>query len=548
MRFLIAHDKAELTASLCNLYIDYQTQEGSHVHMAFPREAVLDFLHMREEVSERYVQYVARKRYAHERLTNRLRDLRPPNRYSFYSRTWQKAVRRARAMFLENPDDRSLARHYADLLATNNMAAPFIDNWPGMSDIFVLADCGHVEERDEVVHSEWHGRAYCDECQSELTYSEVMGDYIEPDVAIPIFDTMTSLQRDSPYDYAALGWLRRYGSDRGLTYAGSRDRWVTDELYEELRAEEEFHDDDDDDDEDSPPPRRTNRINEYHDQSTRGIGRIDSGISRDPLLFGLELEFMVSDPREYNYHDMGNAMREEINACARALGVSVNSGMARYCCAEEDGSLTDGNDDRIGFEIITSYGPIDAHRRIIEKVFARPTIHGVEYNGHWRTGIHVHISSDRAPIAPLHRGKLAMFIHSRDNEALIKDVARRYNANDYARIKHDKRITDGLHEERDDRYEALNFETLNRRTVEFRLFAGSGKAAHIMTAVEFAHAAWSFTEFASHRELSTKHFIHWLNLQENKGTYPTLRTTLRESGFAVTGSTVAVPLASLLAA
>lgn len=142
----------------------------------------------------------------------------------------------------------------------------------------------------------------------------------------------------------------------------------------------------------------------------------------------------------------------------------------------EDGSLSNG------FEMVTGKLALAVHQQIWPEIAKTCVKAGLRSWKHSTTGMHVHLSRDW--FTPLSIGKLLVFINSEANRKHIVKIAGRRSA-DYAALTK-KKFTDGRCDS-PSRYEAVNL--CNNMTIELRIFKGTLNADHILTNIEFAHAA-----------------------------------------------------------
>jgi hypothetical protein len=150
----------------------------------------------------------------------------------------------------------------------------------------------------------------------------------------------------------------------------------------------------------------------------------------------------------------------------------------------------------------------------------------------------VHI--DKRDVSLFHACKMVFFINDSNNQKLIKDIARRANA-DYAQIKNKKASYQWLKRAKssgnplnylnEDRREALNFQ--NDNTIEFRMFKGTLRYETIMACLEFTYATWFFCRDTGITELTTANFIDFIAQPQQREHTKFLRTYLREKGYAL---------------
>jgi len=304
-------------------------------------------------------------------------------------------------------------------------------------------------------------------------------------------------------------WVCRTCLDDNYTYSENRNTYVTHDDY-----------DDDNDDED----RSRGIIGGYHD-SKGVLGHIPSkyDAKKPRILLGMELEVEVSD--DYSLDDKAEELYDNIKYVT-----DKNDFTHQYCFLEYDGSLNRG------FEIVTGYTGLDVHAKQLE--FFKNPWRGVRSHDTRTCGLHVHI--DKKDVSLFHACKMVFFINDSNNQKLIKDIARRANA-DYAQIKNKKASYQWLKRARssgdplnclnEERREALNFQ--NEKTIEFRLFKGTLRYETIMACLEFTYATWFFTRDTGVTDLTTPNFIDFICRPENRESTKFLRAYLREKNYSL---------------
>jgi len=305
-------------------------------------------------------------------------------------------------------------------------------------------------------------------------------------------------------------WVCQTCLDENYRYSDRRDTYITcDDWYEEEENEE--------DEEDSI-------IGDYH-QSKHIVGHIPSDYDKTKprILLGMELEVEVSE--DYSREDKAEELYEAIKYTTGKDGESH-----RYCFIEHDGSLNRG------FEIVTGYTGLDVHAKQLE--FFKSPWRGVRSHDTRTCGLHVHI--DKRDVSLFHACKMVFFINDSNNQKLIKDIARRANA-DYAQIKNKKASYQWLKRAKstgnplnylnEERREALNFQ--NSDTIEFRLFKGTLRYETIMACLEFTYATWFFTRDTGVMDLTTPNFINYICKPENRESTKFLRAYLREKNYSL---------------
>lgn len=248
--------------------------------------------------------------------------------------------------------------------------------------------------------------------------------------------------------------------------------------------------------EDYEPPE-PEIMGSYH--SSKSMQRpIDSNWTRlKKRYLGVELEVEVLSDKSSKVKHLHKLINEE------EFGKNV--------FFERDGSLNDG------VEIISQPMGMDRHEELWSWLKDRNAVSGLRSHNTSTCGLHVHVSRDR--LSKLQVAKIVTFINSRENEDLIKAVARRYSEG-YCKIKN-KKIGNAYQSE--DRYEAVNITP--RKTIEFRIFKGSLKYESVMAALQFANAVVEYCAegVASINDLKTEPFLKFvqgMNKEDNKYLLP----------------------------
>jgi hypothetical protein len=310
------------------------------------------------------------------------------------------------------------------------------------------------------------------------------------------------------------------------------DNWICDSCIEDnyrwsdnretYITVDDWHEENDEQEEDED--REDYIIGDYHD-SKSVVGHIPSSYDeRKPrILLGMELEVEVND--EYSRTDKAQELYDSIKYTTAKDGITH-----QYCFIEHDGSLNRG------FEIVTGYTGLDVHAKQLE--FFKNPWRGVRSHDTRTCGLHVHI--DKRGVSLFHACKMVFFINDSNNQKLIKDIARRANA-DYAQIKNKKASYQWLKQAKkshnplnclnEERREALNFQ--NEDTIEFRLFKGTLRYETIMACLEFTYATWFFTRDTGVNELTTPNFINFICQPQNRDSTKFLRAYLKEKNYSL---------------
>lgn len=212
-------------------------------------------------------------------------------------------------------------------------------------------------------------------------------------------------------------------------------------------------------------------IDGYHSSRAKGFKLIESPWYRSHRrAFGCELEVQVRagrpDAAAGRVHDV--------------LNPSGNVG--EYCFFERDGSIGEG------FELITQPAGLDIHRDKFAMFLKDEELkRGLRSHEGGACGLHVHVGREFVTQSQIYR--IQSFLNDVRNEALIRTVARRYDAG-YAKFKPQMAKFTAKNKHNGDRYEALN--VTGDKTIEFRIFRGSLRYESVISAIEFVNAVMTF--------------------------------------------------------
>jgi hypothetical protein len=213
---------------------------------------------------------------------------------------------------------------------------------------------------------------------------------------------------------------------------------------------------------------------------------------KDSLFLGVENEVLpLSD-----YADVAERVRQELQE--------------RVICK------TDGSID--GFEIVSLPGTLAWHKELWTPWFdAGDSVEDLEGK---RSGYGMHVHMSRNALTQFAWAKLNVFVNAPENTGFITRIAGR-NPTQYCQ-RHKKRIAHLSDAQNHARYEALNFQTRNNATVEFRIFQANVAKAGFFKNLEFCHASARWAALASVKYLHHDEFTEWLDRPDNKATYPYL--------------------------
>jgi hypothetical protein len=278
------------------------------------------------------------------------------------------------------------------------------------------------------------------------------------------------------------------------------------------------------------------------DITLRKRGFLSIAGERAPLWLGWELEV---HPREESaggdddccedcseHDDDGDATGECTNSeCSCHASENgnvvqrVQESAGAWAIAKSDGSLRGQ-----GFEIVSVPASLAWHAATVKPWLERAK----DYLSGWPhddCGMHVHVG--RKQLSELTQGKLLTFMQDPTNQSFITDLAGR-DVNSYCQRGTKKKVPDYRREASCGRYQALNFNTRGKKTIEFRVFRSNVAPAGFIKNLEFVHAVCSWCRIASLQEVApaqrgirnaargdaVKNFIRYV--QRNRATYPHL--------------------------
>jgi hypothetical protein len=219
---------------------------------------------------------------------------------------------------------------------------------------------------------------------------------------------------------------------------------------------------------------------------------------RKTLYLGFELEMEAIEGSKYEGADL------------------VNDKPFLFC--KEDGSLTSE-----GFEMVShplSWAWYKKEGDPIMRRLCRDLIRlGMRSHDTRTCGIHVHLSKSK--FKTLHLYKFEKLVY--ENRQLTRRVARRLDSQ-WATLGESK--TELIKKAKDKfsphRYVAVN---ITDATVELRIFKGTLRYSTFRSCIEYAHAAYMFTQDAGISEVSAPNFKAWV--ADNVSEYPNLAKRLR---------------------
>lgn len=173
-----------------------------------------------------------------------------------------------------------------------------------------------------------------------------------------------------------------------------------------------------------------------------------------------------------------------------------------------DGSLRMGK----GFEIVSVPATFDYHIEEYpwENIFEICIDAGYRADDTDTCGLHLHIG--RNSIDHRTASKINMFIAA--NSKFIERVARRPENYDYAKFKSVSEV-EAIGNDSESRYEAMNFRTGNKGTIEFRMFKGTLDTSILYASMEFILSLIDFTKDRDIVEMkdssAVKDYINYIN-------------------------------------
>lgn len=234
---------------------------------------------------------------------------------------------------------------------------------------------------------------------------------------------------------------------------------------------------------------------------------------RYPLYMGIELETEAAESFS------GNRMQFTME----------NLGWD-YVVLQPDGSLR-GYGDANPFEIITAPANLSYHKKKWNAFFDKePEKVGMQSWKSGRCGMHIHLS--RNAFTGLHLAKFLYFINCDANKLFINKVAGRGSTRYSSRTNHKSVAQYSSMVTGSSKYLFVN--TGKSTTVELRIFRGNLARLGFMKNLEFAHAAFMYTQYAPMNELDYKAFLRWVfSPEQDTGDYTNLRKWLVNAGLHV---------------
>jgi len=276
-------------------------------------------------------------------------------------------------------------------------------------------------------------------------------------------------------------------------------------------------------------------IGDYHSSLRKeATWRLASAWTRanNSRFIGVELEIESRDISIYCTDDCnedcdndcegthGRDEPDDNEACKRFALAALQAAHTPTCTkrklfAEHDGSLT------AGFELITQPMGLDDQTTLWTAVLQPSVLRGCYSHQTSTCGLHVHIS--RAGLAELTISKAIVAINDKSWTDLVHCVARR-GSNGYSERKSNLASCKRVANMSTARYEMIN--TLNRATIEFRIFRGTLKLESLLAAIEFSNAVINWAAQTSARALEVRHFLAWLAMPANAHDTKNLRSML----------------------
>lgn len=229
---------------------------------------------------------------------------------------------------------------------------------------------------------------------------------------------------------------------------------------------------------------------------------------------------------------------ERQKGCREDITEEVLNSLGRdFVILKTDGSLQGHNP----FEIVSVPATLQCHKERWYNFMNATSIKSqLQSFKNGSCGMHVHISRDA--FTGLHLAKFMRFINSIDNRKFIIKIAQRDSNRyceytDYETVTHKGKKLSGLYGASRrlgsgdyKHYDAVN--TVNKHTIEVRIFRGNLAKGHFYKNIEFVHALWAYTKNCSMKDLDYKDFILW-TFKENCKHYSNLQQWLVASGFNV---------------
>lgn len=213
----------------------------------------------------------------------------------------------------------------------------------------------------------------------------------------------------------------------------------------------------------------------------------------------------------------------EVDAKSRGSDAAkVQRVMGNRVYLKEDGSISNG------FEIVTHPHTLVEMKKLWQRLWDSDVLARLDGS---RNGLHVHVgktngSTDpvtrkpRVFISRLAQEKIVVFINDPAHKKLVEFMAGR-DVGHWGKLK--KKVLGKS--QSTERYEAVN--TLNRNTIEFRIFRGTTDKAEFEARLEFVDAVVRFCRSHGLNELSQDEFLEWVR----QGEWPELKKLLVKGKF-----------------
>lgn len=189
---------------------------------------------------------------------------------------------------------------------------------------------------------------------------------------------------------------------------------------------------------------------------------------------------------------------------------------------KRDGSIVNG-----GFEIVSHPHSLEAHKELWEPFFDLD-FKSLGISGD-QNGMHVHVS--RSHLDKLTIGKMIVFVNKSGNKSLINKIAER-SSQQWAKLDPAKSDVNNTYDP--DRYVAIN--TLNSKTIEFRIFKGTTKKSSFFKNLEFIEALVKWAKVTEPENLTQELYLAYV--VNNKDNYENLYKYLVSQRFITTDNKV----------
>ncbi len=218
---------------------------------------------------------------------------------------------------------------------------------------------------------------------------------------------------------------------------------------------------------------------------------------------------------------------------------AIRAAFGEFCIVKADSTIEQG------MEIVSVPATLAWHRDYAVQ-FLRAMKGKLEGWKHDTAGIHVHVGLKET--TPLTRARLATFSTDPGSQAFLTHIAGRV-PNHYSQREQQKTLSAiGKRNAPEGRYAALNFQTGEKETMEWRMFRSNVSPLGFLKNLEFVHAVTFWARDAGNLAVAPSQlgvrvaapgaagYVSFLEFaKKHRGEYPVLWRWLEEQGYSETG-------------